>query len=189
MARDVLTSWNHLDARLYQRAQELFEARLKAMRASPIKASGPGLTHLPSASAFTPAQPIHGHGWHPREHANGRWLCWMGATSHAWLDLSVENLRDSRLTCEFPYAISPLALELLQIQVNGLPVEHQRSHVQDQDVFECRVPAAHLQRSPHRVRITFICRDRIRPRDLNQESRDQRWLSLALGGVRLVPDH
>jgi GT2 family glycosyltransferase len=187
-ALDILTSWNRLDDELYQRAQKIFEARLEAMRAKPPDVIASGAAHLTSARAFTPAQPIHGHGWYARERAGDRWICWMGTTSHAWLDLSVETLRDSQLTCTFPYAISPLSLELLQIQVNGLPVEHQRSHGPQEDIFECRVPASHLQRSPHRVRITFICRDRQRPCDLNQDSHDPRRLSLALGSIRLTPD-
>jgi len=184
-ARAMLLSWNRLDARLHERARELMDERLAAMRNGAPKGKGAA---LPGATAFTPEQPIHGYGWYPRERADGRWICWMGAGAEAWLLLAVESLRDSWLTCEFPHVISTRAWEGLRIEVNGLPVECRGRPGAQGVVIEGRVPAGHLERSPGRVRITFRGAEARRACEVDARSGDGRWLSLALGGVALVTE-
>ncbi|QIF02029.1 sulfotransferase family 2 domain-containing protein [Roseimicrobium sp. ORNL1] len=191
---ETLMSWNMLDVRLYRYAEALFNIHLREMHAasglshSSVPAPS-SFRHLSDASSFTPAQPVHGYGWYPRERAHGAWICWMGVADHAWIDLRPPALRDSHLTCTFPFHISALALDLLQIQVNGIPVEHQRRRAPEpphEEIFECHVPATLLQLNPDRVRLTFICRDRHRLCDLHAGNLDHRYLSLALGKVELV---
>lgn len=193
-ALDLLMSWNALDERLYRHAEAIFNEHLREMHAASVPSRSSAVStasfrHLSDAASFTPAQPVHGYGWYPREQANGRWLCWMGVADHAWIDLRPQTLRDSHLTCTFPFHISALCLDLLQIQVNGIPVEPRRRRAPEpphEEIFECHVPATLLQLNPDRVRLTFICRDRHRLCDLHAGNPDHRYLSVALGSVRLV---
>nr|WP_256464325.1 hypothetical protein [Bradyrhizobium sp. 21] len=177
-SREILRCWNALDLQLYAEACRLFDDRLGASGAVPELATAIG------ADGFTPDQPLHGFGWHEREHHEGRWLCWNSA-AEATLNLRTATARPSRLQCLLSHVLNEEALRQLDISLNGQPLVLRRCAVQGGILLEGDVPAHVWSADADRALLTFRCPVMGCPPRVDDAPSDLRQLGFALAKLRL----
>ncbi|WP_314954769.1 hypothetical protein [Bradyrhizobium cosmicum] len=178
---EILRSWNELDLQLYDEACRLFEQKLGAASAGePV----PELAATMPTDGFTPDQPLHGFGWHEREHHEGRWLCWNSAAT-ATLNLRTAMARPSRLQCLLSHVLNEEALRRLDMSLNGQPLVLRRCVVQGGILLESDLRAHVWSADAHRALLTFHCPVMGRPPRIDHAPSDLRQLGFALTRLRL----
>jgi hypothetical protein len=178
---EILAGWNELDSQFYARGVALFEERLRTRRKVETT------LRLPPAWQFTFDQPVHGYGWHIREKAGDRWICWMGADDEAWIDLAMDGPADSLLSCRVSHYVSNEVLNGLSMRVNGRPVELKKRTDERGLVLEAVVEAWALFAHMDKVRITFCLPIRKRPEAQESVTSERRTLAVALESISLRP--
>lgn len=176
----VLRSWNELDLRLYDEAHRLFEQKLTA---SPSADAIQLATPL-GADGFTPDQPLHGTGWHEREHHEGRWLCWNSAPS-ATLNLQPATPAPRRFQCLLSHVINEHALNRIEIALNDRPLALRKREAGGGILIESDIPDSAWAAAPTHAALTFRCPVMGSPHDTDPTSPDLRQLGFAIARVQL----
>jgi hypothetical protein len=178
---DILRSWNELDLRLYAEARRLLDERLATL---PPSDDTTRFAQPVGASGFTPDQPLHGFGWHEREHHQGRWLCWNSAPT-ATLSLRAATARPALFRCLLSHVFNEEALSRLDITLNARPLALRKRAVEDGILLESDIPPAAWTADPHRAVLTFQCPVMGRPRAFDPSAADPRDLGFALAWLNL----
>lgn len=138
------------------------------------------------ASAFTMDLPVPGFGWHAPERDGDYWFRWTGPEETSWVELKWIHPGDARVVCEVLHAVAPEVLESLELRVNDYPVVLSWHAEGRMSVIEGQVPAAVLQQTPGRARLSVHVKTTLRNCDLHAGSNDTRWLGLGIAGLRLT---
>lgn len=187
-----LAEWNRLDAELYRFAETLLSQRMAALRADQsldrsIPDAAPRPLRLPDAASYTFGRPIHGRGWHTREHDGTTWICWTGREPDTWVDLALADPVPSYLTCRVRHIVSREALDSTRVLVNGHPVALRQRHDDGAVLLEGNVPSEWLYRFADRVRVAFDVPGAMSPHDADPTHPEHRRLGLALSAIELRP--
>ncbi|MBR0829307.1 hypothetical protein JQ596_27590 [Bradyrhizobium manausense] len=176
----ILRSWNELDLRLYEEACRLFEQRLAAL---PSGEDAAELATPIGADGFTPDQPLHGVGWHEREHHEGRWLCWNSAPS-ATLNLRAATM-PRQFQCLLSHVFNEHTLNTLEIKLNERPLVLRKRAAEGGILVESDIPEGAWADSLPRAILTFQCPVMGSPHDLDTTSPDVRQLGFAIARLQL----
>jgi hypothetical protein len=113
---------------------------------------------------------------------------WSGPGTRSSLHLPLANDRDLEITLRVLQALAPDILESLRLEVNGEPVAlERRADGSGATLFEGRIPAAVLAKTPGRPRLTFLVNRTIAPVDVDAASGDRRRLGLAFNWIDVRP--
>jgi hypothetical protein len=116
---------------------------------------------------------------------------WSGPGTRSSLHLPLANDRDLEITFRVLHSLAPDVLENLRLEVNGEPVALERRpdgpEGSGATLFEGRIPAAALAKTPGRPRLTFLVNRTIAPVDVDAASGDRRRLGLAFNWIDVRP--
>jgi hypothetical protein len=174
----ALADLTRLDAELYRVADQLVECPRQA-ELSPALARA----ELPSAADFTFDQPIHGRGWHVREHGERGWFAW--TDREAVLHLGLETVGDHILECTVEHASCWEAWQDLEISVNGNSLALLTKPDVPPGTIAVSVPAEVLCGSSGRMSVGLRVRRVVRPIEQDPSSPDARPLGVAVSRVRV----
>ncbi|MBR0716269.1 hypothetical protein [Bradyrhizobium liaoningense] len=176
----ILRSWNELDLRLYDEASRLLEQKLAAL---PSGEDAAELATPIEADGFTPDQPLHGVGWHEREHHEGHWLCWNSAPA-ATLSLRAATT-PRQFQCLLSHVFNEDTLNRLEITLNGRPLRLCKRVAEGGILIESEIPEGAWANGPGRAALTFRCPVMGSPHDLDPSSPDIRQLGFAIARLQL----
>lgn len=127
---DILRRVTALDARLYERGRELFQAQYQRMAGDggrPFPSAGCAAQEGTDGSVVVDfVQPLHGRGWHQRELVAGKGILrWTGPETKSHIDVALPAGRGYRLKISIADWVSETVLHSLRLHLDEerLPVE------------------------------------------------------------------
>lgn len=126
---------------------------------------------------------LEGGGWHDVEHDSVSSFRWMGGHRTAWVDVTVPPGGANRLHCDVAYVIANGIEKGVGLLVDGVVLATKvRRRTEGWEIDAELPPLA----GGSVVRVEFVCREAIRPCDLNSSTPDTRRLAIAVRRLRLV---
>lgn len=194
-ARARIVERNEWDIALYRHAFARFEERYRGMIGQMLEEqSNQDRAHRKGEAGqrviLTMDQAIDGDGWYNRE-TDGNGVTWRftGPGSVSTLMLSLAWAARIRCTVHIYHAVSRLALDSLEVRVNGVPVPLETAGQENTGIVRTGiVPANALRREDTSLKVEFCVAAVARPVDVSPGSADCRLLGVAVSRLELVPE-
>jgi ADP-heptose:LPS heptosyltransferase/polysaccharide pyruvyl transferase WcaK-like protein len=138
----------------------------------------------PTSSVVEFGPRLDGGGWHEPERDAVSWFRWLGGAASAWVDVPVPASGAARLRCDVGHVAAAGIAEGVQLRLDGAPLVASLRGGDHGWTIEADLP---LLATGSVVRIEFIARDAIRPRDLDAANAETRRLAIAVRRLWLEP--
>lgn len=147
---DILRQVTALDARLYERGRELFEAQYQRM-VDGDGGSSPSFGFAAQAGTdglvlvdFT--QPLHGRGWHQRELVPGKGILrWTGPGEYSEVDVQLQPGQGYQMTIHLAAWVNEAVLRSLQLTINGQDLPFSLTEREGEALVLADIPASFVR--------------------------------------------
>jgi hypothetical protein len=139
-----------------------------------------GSEHATGHVEFGPR--LTGGGWHQAERDEISWFRWMGGQPTAWVDVTVPSGGANRLRCDVAHVAAAGIEKGVRLLIDGVPLATSVRRSKAGWTIDAEVSPLAAEGV---VRVELVCRETIRPSDLNPPSPDTRRLAIAVRRIHL----